>query len=1777
MHKDPGKPSTKPPKRIQTSHRTGVRTPNGETKSWFRSPKPVKKSNIRDVEIRPISASTPTLNNNNESKKSSKRPLTFAAGNVTLRRGQQTSKIETATTPDDLSRSSSITNLNADPKATKGAKPKKAESKDKLDKVTDKKNDKKALNKNNNKESEGSTDSEVETLQKQLAQMANDKTNLALQLGEQNGHIHKLQEEVKQLKMMHQEAEIKVEQLMDENSVLRKQLRDVANSPLSDNEKQQILYETHRQHSSAPASIATNLLDDSGDITACPTPEWDKHSSSNVSEVSVACLQDKIHQMQETHYSTNEELQATLQELTDLQKQLTELQQENLRLSDEKNLMFESLCRQTERLNDSRNEVESLKQLLYNDENGQFETAAEREQKLVDLLKKAQEEREALLVKQEQLGNELEDARSGNLIQNEEIGQLSERVKTLESTLDAKHAEHKQLDQELAQAKDQSSSRQIEINRLKDLLENARTKIGELEQDRTLSDKSELDELLDNARKEKDALESEVAHLKEQLALSKNETEKLREQVSILQEECKVTRNNAKTTQSDLEYKLEKLQAEKVALTEQLQEFQDAVNELQVQAQCQTEDKRQLSAVLSETQRNLNESERKIVELENELTELKRVKADQEEEWEKFQKDLLTSVRVANDFKTEAQQDLEKLVMENKAGRERIKQLEAQLEKLKGPSRKSNFDDKIASLNRRYKQIEGLTDEQLSEEQRAVKLLKEHYDRDLPKRKPVANKPKDKLAISKPSLESVVSDPKLHKFVRDSKLQNVETAYFYDEEVQSEPEVQKPSKSIHVRSKSLSDLPEPEPRLRRYDSIENLLDLSSKPKVRKPRKKSTITNETLERICREIDPNIPEDELTKEQRFALRLRKVLNKEQKKVPVKKHPNFGRKKLKISRPTQESVIKNETLRRIINDPVIRNVGPENRVIRRSKVGKKGKGRYSAPVSPPIPNDSLKIPKSKSYNDIHFKFQVPDMYCGDEERSEIPVLPPEEFRDTEPSMAADNSAFRTFHVDKNTFKREHNYLDEDVKKKIEDEDYMKKKIEEEHYLDEEVTKKIVDEGEDVKKKIEEEHYADEDVRMKIEDENCVDDGVKKKIEDEVYVDEDVKKKIKEELHVDEKNTFKREHNYLDEDVKKKIEDEDYMKKKIEEEHYGDEEVTKKIVDEVYVDEDVRMKIEDENCVDEDVRKKIEDENCMNDDVWKKIEDENCVDEDVKKKVEDEYYVDKDVKKTIEDVYLDENMRKKVEDVTDTINNVIIERFYEEDLLNDDLNEEDIKVRRGTRQRYSQVIEEMKEKFDISDNEEDQTEENTTFKAVPAITVNDSDSDEFLLDEELIRKKKIIELADKNVEEPPKSLLEFLEPSTDRGSFEFHEEITFDDEEMERIKANYEEIPKEVYKGIYFEEEDIVKVPKEEFTIFVSQNEDATPTSTVILEEAPKEQMTIFMTLKPESTVVIEEITEQEEDIKIEPSSCLIIEETHNFILKERDASDESANKNEETEEINEIMFVIPTKDQLSIEELDDQVVAKLNEDEEIDDKVKRKENLEGDNKRRERGEENDQQTTHTIKNENDLLNQKIDEGELSEEKGSEFENENLNKTNEDSCELREDLTPEELEILHQLTKPRVSRPLSDLKDKDLELIEKFKAEYKSEETEEENVKKPQPPRILSPTKLNEKPSYEPVYANYSVVSSNNRSSKEFQASISGKKPVALPRVTSLDTEYHEFSGQVRKTRFSITYERKKGDSFKEKNEEKSTKVKDLKEMFERRSNSGVSPHPSAKFPNG
>ena len=286
--------------------------------------------------------------------------------------------------------------------------------------------------------------------------------------------------------------------------------------------------------------------------------------------------------MEETHYSTNEELQATLQELADLQNQVIELQSDNERLSDEKDVIFQSLCRQTEKLEDTRGQVETLQQLLLRDPDQQEPAFSEREQKLVDLLKNAQEEREGLLMKLEELNSDLNEVKKSLETTKANNERLKERIHVLESTIDASTADRKEIERELSSAKEEASAKQIEISRLTTLLENARSKIDEMEQDRALGDKSDLGELLDIARKEKDYLEIEVATLQEQLSKSQNESQRLKDNLAGITEECKVTRNNAKCALSDLEYKCEQLKQEKFKIQSDYQQLIDTTSELQV-------------------------------------------------------------------------------------------------------------------------------------------------------------------------------------------------------------------------------------------------------------------------------------------------------------------------------------------------------------------------------------------------------------------------------------------------------------------------------------------------------------------------------------------------------------------------------------------------------------------------------------------------------------------------------------------------------------------------------------------------------------------------------------------------------------------------------------------------------------------------------------------------------------------------------------------------------------------------------------------------------------------------------------------------------------------------------------------------------------------------------------------------------------------------------------------------------------------------------------------
>lgn len=469
-----------------------------------------------------------------------------------------------------------------------------------------------------------------------------------------------------------------VQKLSTENKLLRDHLLQLGVSldspPLSDQEKELLL------------SKVSTVSQNGGDVpSSCgDRTEWDNKSTSSISEMSVACLQDRIQQMEETHYCTNEELQATLQELDDFREQLSECHLEVQQLQEEKQVILESLTQQTEKLNEARSHNDSLKQMLiHQSENSQDLSQCEKTQRLMDLLKSAQEDRELLQLKQEELEQQVATTKDAEERYHHNSQLIRDRMKMLESMVEAANSEKKAAEKQLTEALESSKATEIEITRLQTALDSAKDKITELEAAVISGEKSALADVLEKVQQEKNYLLKENSSLQQKVNTIACENERIKDQMSSLQDELMVARNNAKSQREDADWKKSQLEKERHHLEEEMELLRNTVEDLKITCQHHLEDKRDLKASLSESQKKLGDTMEKLMDKDRVFNEERSQFNKQVEEWEQFQSDLLMTVRVANDFKTEAQHDLERLSQENTMLRDRLKQLGQDLEKAK--------------------------------------------------------------------------------------------------------------------------------------------------------------------------------------------------------------------------------------------------------------------------------------------------------------------------------------------------------------------------------------------------------------------------------------------------------------------------------------------------------------------------------------------------------------------------------------------------------------------------------------------------------------------------------------------------------------------------------------------------------------------------------------------------------------------------------------------------------------------------------------------------------------------------------------------------------------------------------------------------------------------------------------------------------------------------------------------------------------------------------------
>lgn len=277
--------------------------------------------------------------------------------------------------------------------------------------------------------------------------------------------------------------------------------------------------------SSDDALDAPSGASSSSESECAPSRERSRRGSSgNASEVSVACLTERIHQMEENQHSTAEELQATLQELADLQQITQELNGENERLGEEKVILMDSLCQQSDKLELYGRQIEYLRSLLDEhhisyvlEEDIKSGRYMELEQRYADLAENARFEREQLLGVQQHLSNTLKMAEQDNAEAQEMIGALKERNHQMERIMESERQGRAAMEATLHGYKDAVGNEQAELSRCRAQLDQERQRVAELYSLHTAGDKNDICQLLEGVRLGKEEAEAKAAKLQEGL------------------------------------------------------------------------------------------------------------------------------------------------------------------------------------------------------------------------------------------------------------------------------------------------------------------------------------------------------------------------------------------------------------------------------------------------------------------------------------------------------------------------------------------------------------------------------------------------------------------------------------------------------------------------------------------------------------------------------------------------------------------------------------------------------------------------------------------------------------------------------------------------------------------------------------------------------------------------------------------------------------------------------------------------------------------------------------------------------------------------------------------------------------------------------------------------------------------------------------------------------------------------------------------------------------
>ncbi|XP_053557967.1 cytospin-A [Bombina bombina] len=393
-----------------------------------------------------------------------------------------------------------------------------------------------------------------------------------------------------------------------------------------------------------------------------------KGSSGNTSEVSVACLTERILKMEENQHSTSEELQATLQELADLQQITQELNSENERLGEEKVILMDSLCQQSDKLALFSRQLEYARALLdehhvvYSlDEDLKSSRYLELEQRYMELADNGRFEREQLLGVQQHLSNTLKMAEQDNKEAQDVIRALKERNHHMERIAEAEQMGKQALAATLDEYKATLSSEQSECARLKAQLEQEKQRVSELYSIHSSGDTAHIQNLLESVRNDKEKAENLAESLQEELSHVRSDISRLQDAFGKLEDEYRAFRVEAEKQVSELTMALEKVRGELEEKETENSDMKETIFELEDEVEQHRAVKLHDNLIISDLENSVKKLQDQKHDMEREIKILNRKLREESAEWRQFQADLQTAVVIANDIKSEAQEEIGEL------------------------------------------------------------------------------------------------------------------------------------------------------------------------------------------------------------------------------------------------------------------------------------------------------------------------------------------------------------------------------------------------------------------------------------------------------------------------------------------------------------------------------------------------------------------------------------------------------------------------------------------------------------------------------------------------------------------------------------------------------------------------------------------------------------------------------------------------------------------------------------------------------------------------------------------------------------------------------------------------------------------------------------------------------------------------------------------------------------------------------------------------------------